>query len=77
MMGKDSLIIAHVPCMCIHNTHAHYEITRFAYDANHITMMSPAFMFHSCHVGMMWHDIISVHIVGTPCHYGFHHMGMT
>ena len=39
-------------------------------------MMSPAFVFHSCHVEMRWHAIISVRIVGTPCYYGSHHMGM-
>ena len=32
------LIIAHVPCMCAHDAHAQRDITRFAYDANHITM---------------------------------------
>ena len=67
---------AHAPCMCTHNMHANHDVTRFAYDANHVTMTSPAFVFHSCHIGMRWHDIIGVHIVGTPCHYGLHHMGM-
>ena len=32
---------------------------------------------HSCHVGMRWHDVISVRIVGAPRHYGSHPMGMT
>ena len=71
------LIIAHVPCMHVCHVHAHCDITSFAYDANHITMMSPVFAFHSCHVETRWHDIISVHIVGTPHHHGSHHMGMT
>ena len=31
-----------------------------AYDANHVTMTSPAFAFHLCHVQMRWHDVISV-----------------
>ena len=48
------------------DAHAHHDITRFAYDANHDTMMSPAFMFHLCHVETRWHDIISVCIVGAP-----------
>ena len=52
-------------------------ITWFTYDANHITMTSPAFAFHSCQIGRRWHDIISVCIVGTPHHHGLHHMGMT
>ena len=29
---------------------------------NNIIMMSLAFAFHSCHVGIMWHDVIGVHI---------------
>ena len=44
------LIIAHVPCMRAHDAHAHHDVTRFTYDANHITMMSPLFTFNSCHV---------------------------
>ena len=56
------LIIAHVPCMCACDTHGHHDVTKFTYDVNHITMTSPAFVFHSCHIGMRWHDIIGVHI---------------
>ena len=41
-----------------------------------VPMISPVFAFHSCHVGMMWHDVIGVCIVGMPCHHGLHHMGM-
>ena len=70
------LIIACLPCMYMHDAHAHHDVTRFAYDANHVTMTSPAFAFHSCHIERRWHDIISVHIVGTPHHHGLHHMGM-
>ena len=44
------LIIACVPCMHVHDVHAHHDITRFTYDANHVTMTSPAFTFHSCHI---------------------------
>ena len=66
------LIIAHMPCMRVRDAHAHRDVTRFAYDANHITMTSLVFAFHSCHVEMRWHDVISVHIVGTPCHHGLH-----
>ena len=62
------LVIARVLCSCACNVHAH--------DVNHVTMMSPAFAFHSCHVEMRWHDIIGVHVVGTPCHYGSHRMVM-
>ena len=62
--------------MHVHNAHAHHDVTRFAYDANHITMMSPTFTFHSCHVGMRWHDVIGVHIGGTPHPHGLHCMGM-
>ena len=76
-LSAPILIIACVPCMCAHDTHAHHDITRFTYDANHVSMTSPAFAFHSCHVELRWHDIIGVHIVGTPCHHGSHHMGMT
>ena len=70
-------IIACVPCTHMHDTHAHHDITRFAYDANHVTMMSPAFVFHLCHIEMRWHDINSVCIVGTPHHHGLHRIGMT
>ena len=51
------LLIACVPCACTCNVHAHHDITRFAYDANHVTMMSPVFTFH---IGMRWHDVIGV-----------------
>ena len=71
------LIIAHAPCMHTHDAHAHHDVTRFAYDVNHVTMMSPAFAFHLCHVDTRWHNVIGVCIVGTPCHHGSHHMGMT
>ena len=70
------LIIACVPCTCVCDAHAHCDVTRFAYDVNHITMTSPAFTFHSCHIERRWHDIIGVCIVGTPCHHGLHCMGM-
>ena len=33
-----------------------------------IARAPPAFAFHSCHGGMMWHDVISVRILGTPRH---------
>ena len=71
------LIIAHAPCSHMHDAHAHHDVTRFAYDVNHITMTSPAFVFHLCHIEMRWHDIIGVCIVGTPRHHGSHHLGMT
>ena len=58
------LFVAREPCMRTHDVHAQCDVTRFVYDANHVTMMSPAFAFHSCHVEMRWHDIIGVHIVG-------------
>ena len=75
-LSMPILIIAHVPCMCAHNAHAHCDVTRFTYDVNHIATISPAFVFHSCHIGMGWHDIIGVHIGGTPCHHGSPCMGM-
>ena len=71
------LIIAHAPCMHACNMHAHHDVTRFTYDVNHVTMMSPAFTFHSCHIGMRWHDVIGVCVVGVPYHHGLHCMGMT
>ena len=39
----------------VHDAHAHHNITRFTYDTNHVTMMSPAFMFHLCHVDVRLH----------------------
>ena len=71
------LIIAHTPCWHVHDAHTHHDVIWFTYDANHVTMMSPAFTFHSCHVETRWHDVISVRVVGTPCHHGLHRMGMT
>ena len=76
-LSAPILIIAHVPCTCICDVHAHHDVTRFIYDANHVTMMSPASVFHLRHTGMRWHDVIGVHIVGTPHHHGLHLMGMT
>ena len=70
------LFVACAPCSRARDAHAQRDITRFASCANHVTMTSQAFMFHSCHVGMRWHDVISVCVVGTPRHYGSHHMGM-
>ena len=71
------LIIAHAPCMHAHDVHAHRDVTRFAYDANHVTMTSPAFALHSYNIETRWHDIICVCVVGTPRHRGLHCMGMT
>ena len=65
------------PCTYVRDAHAHRDITRFAYDVNHITMMSPAFVFHSCHIDTRRHDIIGAHVVGTPCDHGTHRMAMT
>ena len=55
-LSEPILIIAHAPCMRMCDAHAHRDITRFAYDVNHVTMMSPVFVFHSCHVEIRWHD---------------------
>ena len=63
--------------MRVLDAHAHHDVTMFAYDANHVTMISPAFVFHLCHVRRRWHDIISICVVVTPHHHGSHHMGMT
>ena len=70
------LIIAREPCLRTHDIHAQCDITRFTYDVNHVTIMSPAFVFHLCHVEMRLHDVIGVHVVGTPRHHGSHRMGM-
>ena len=77
-LDMPTLIIACAQCTtCVSDAHAHHDITRFTYDVNHVTMMSPVFTFHSCHMEMRWHDVNSVCIVGTPCHHGSHHMRMT
>ena len=76
-LSMPILLRAHVPCTHACNAHAHHDVTRCVYDVNHVTMTSPAFPFHLCHVGMRWNDIIGVCIAGTPCHHGSHHMGMT
>ena len=70
-------IIAHASCMHAHDAHAQRDITRFAYDVNHVTMTSPVFAFHSCHIETKWHDVIGVCVVGTPHHHGSHCMEMT
>ena len=57
------LIIASAKCMCACNAHAHHDVTRFTYDVNHITKMSPMSVFQLCHEGMRWHDVIDVHVV--------------
>ena len=75
-LSAPILIIAHEPYICMCDAHAHHDITRFKYDVNHITMTSQAFMFHLFHVGMRWHEVIHVHIAGTPHHHGSHCMGM-
>ena len=56
-----ALYRAHVSCACPCIMHARHDTT-FAYNANHVIMMSSAFAFHSCHVGVRWHDIIGVHL---------------
>ena len=76
-LGAPILIIARAPCLRACGAHAQRDVTRFASCVNHVTMTSPAFAFHSCHVEMMWHDVTSVRILGTPRHYGSHRMGMT
>ena len=73
----DMPILIIVCAPCTRDAHAQRDVTRFASCVNHVTMTSPAFAFHSCHVGMRWHDVISVRVVGTPRHYGSHCMGMT
>ena len=71
------LIIECAPCSRTHDAHAQRDVTRIASCVNHVTMMSPAFTCHSCHVGMRWHDVIGVRIVGTPHHYGLHRIETT
>ena len=61
-LGALFLLRACVPCTCAHDTNAQHDVTRFTYDVDHITMTSPAFVFHLFHIGMRWHDIIGVHI---------------
>ena len=55
------LIRAHMPCTCTCDMHARHNITRLTNNANHVIMTSSAFTFHSCHIGMRWHDVIGVH----------------
>ena len=76
-LSPPILLIACAPCTHMCDVHAHCDVTSFTYDVNHVSTMSLVFMFHSCHIGMRWHAIIGVHIVGTPCPYGLYQMGMT
>ena len=41
-LSTPILIIVHVPCMHTCDAHAHHDVTRFAYDVNHVTMASPS-----------------------------------
>ena len=50
----------HVLCTYMHIMHARHDITRFPYDVNHVIILSAALAFHLCHIGMWWHDVISV-----------------
>ena len=76
-LSPPILIIACAPCTCVCDAHVYHDITMSAYDANHVTMTSPVFMLHSCHIEMRWHDVIGVCIVETPHHHGSHCMEMT
>ena len=49
---------AYVHAICMPNVMS----LGLAYNVNHVIMMSLAFMFHSCHVQIRWHDGIGVHI---------------
>ena len=60
LLNVPMLIISHVPCSRVCNAHAKHDVIRFTYDAHHVTMTSPAFAFHSCHMEVRWHDVISV-----------------
>ena len=62
-LNAPILIIARAPFLHARDAHAQHDVTRFASCVNHVTMMSPAFAVHSCHVGMRWHDVISVRVV--------------
>ena len=44
----DALVLhrAHAPCMHTCIMHARCDVIQFAYNANHVTMMSVAFAFH-------------------------------
>ena len=48
------------PCMHVCDVHARCDVTRFTNNVNHVIMTSLAFMIHFCHVGMRWHEVISV-----------------
>ena len=61
---------AHAPCMHTHVMHGRNDVMRFTYNVIHIIMMSLEFTFHSCHVGIRWHDVIGACISLTPCHHG-------
>ena len=50
------------PSMHAHDVHSRHDVTRFANKANYVIIASFAFVFHSCHVGMRWHDVIGVHV---------------
>ena len=76
-LNAPILIIACALCSCMHDVHTQRDVTRFAYNANHATMTSPMFAFHSCHVETRWHDVIGVRVLGTPRQHGLHCMGMT
>ena len=64
-LGTLILITACAPCTCMHDAHVHCDVTRFTYDVSHVTMTSPAFTFHSCHIEIRWQDLIGSHCRNT------------
>ena len=60
-LGKPELLKECLPYACVSQM-PHVMLLGFAYNVNHVNMMSSGFEFHPCHVGLTWHDIIGVHI---------------
>ena len=65
----------HHVCACV-SCMTHMASLGFTYNVDHVIMMSSAFVFHLCHVGMRWHDVIGVHIASTPQNHGLLRIGM-
>ena len=60
----DTLVLHRACAPCTHAciAHARHDVTQFTYNVNHVITTPAAFVFHLCHVGIRWHDIIGVHI---------------
>ena len=62
--------------MCSHMSHVCDVMSLgFVYNVNHVSMMLLVLTFHSCHIGLMWYNVIGVHV--HECHVIMVHFALT